>query len=111
MARFEYRKSSKSGIKLVLALCIFVAVIVIFFCGINSLSSTAESKEKASLENAVSRGITYCYATEGSYPDSLEYIKENYGLVYDESKYFVDYRPRGENILPDVTIIELEEGK
>lgn len=107
MARFQYKQKSHSGIKTILAICVFVAIIVVFFCGINSLSSTTDSKEKESLENALSRSITYCYATEGYYPENLDYIKDNYGLMYDESKYFVDYHVIGSNIYPDVTIIEL----
>ncbi len=52
------------------------------------------------------RSITHCYAVEGTYPSSLEYLKENYGLTYDETVFFVDYQTIGSNILPDVTIIE-----
>ncbi len=51
------------------------------------------------------RGITYCYAAEGSYPASLNDLKEHYGLFYDEEKYRIDYQPLGANIMPDVTII------
>ena len=92
-----------------LALCIFVAIIVIFYCGINAFSASADSSEKESLENALSRSITYCYATEGSYPESLKYIEKNYGLSYDKDKYFIDYRVMGSNILPEVTIIDISE--
>ena len=48
----------------------------------------------------------HCYAIEGSYPESLQYLKDNYGLTYDEEKYFIDYQVLGSNILPDVTIID-----
>ncbi len=58
------------------------------------------------MDNALTRGVTYCYTVEGSYPESLEYLKENYGLIYDEDLFFVDYKVEGSNILPDITIIE-----
>ena len=67
------------------------------------------NRQKESLENAITRSITHCYAVEGSYPASLDYLKENYGLTYDEDLFFVDYQTIGSNILPDVTIIEKEE--
>lgn len=107
MARFQYKQKSHSGIKTILAICIFVAIIVIFFCGINALGNSTDTREKDSLEKALNKTITFCYATEGSYPESLNYIKENYGLVYDESKYYIDYRAMGSNIKPDVTVVEL----
>ena len=65
--------------------------------------------QKESLESALIRNITYCYAVEGSYPESLDYLKEHYGLTYDEDRFFVDYQVIGANILPDVTIIEKGE--
>ena len=55
------------------------------------------------------RGITHCYAIEGTYPDSLEYLIENYGLIYDEGHYYIDYQPLGSNLMPDVTIIQRED--
>ena len=58
-----------------------------------------------SLENALNRSITQCYAVEGAYPPSLAYIKEHYGLIYDEELFYVDYQPIGSNIMPDVTIM------
>ena len=79
---------------------------LLFYQGIESLSSGSVRRQRESLENALNRSITYCYAVEGSYPESLEYLKEHYGITYDEDRFFVDYKIVGTNILPDVTIIE-----
>ena len=51
----------------------------------------------------------YSYAANGFYPESLEYLKEHYHISYDTDKYFVDYQALGENIFPDITIIEKQE--
>ena len=32
--------------------------------------------------------------------------QKDYGLIYDDSLFFVDYRTQGSNIYPEVTIIE-----
>ena len=61
------------------------------------------------MENALSNSITYCYATEGAYPESLEFIEKNYGLTYDENKYFIDYRVMGANIMPEFTVVEVKQ--
>ena len=61
-------------------------------------------RHPGTLQTAVTRSVTRCYE-EGSYPESLDYLKEHYGLHYDESKYFVDYQPIGSNIMPDITIM------
>ncbi len=109
MARFQYKTKQRSGLRTALAIVIFLVIIAIFYCAINSLSSSTEDKERESLENALSNSITYCYATEGAYPESLEFIEKNYGLTYDENKYFIDYRVMGANIMPEFTVVEVKQ--
>lgn len=106
MSRFEYRRQSHHAPRFLLSVCVFLLILVVFVQGISSLSTSTKKRQKESLENAIMRDVTYCYTVEGTYPESLEYLKENYGLTYDEDLFFVDYRIAGSNILPDVTIIE-----
>ena len=88
---------------------IFALIFAAFCLGLNSVSSRTEEEELRTLEIAVTRGVTHCYAVEGSYPESLEYLKTNYGLLYDEEKFLVVYQPMGANMMPDVTIIRRKE--
>ena len=106
MARFQYQKKQHTYRKFILSVCAFLLIIVLFYQGIESLSASSLRRQTESLENALNRNITYCYAVEGSYPESLDYLKEHYRLTYDEDRFFVDYKVIGSNILPDVTIIE-----
>lgn len=106
MSRFEYRRQSDHAPKFLLSVCVFLLILFLFVQGISSFSVSTRKRQKESLENAIMRNVTYCYTVEGSYPESLNYLKENYGLTYDEDLFFVDYRISGSNILPDVTIIE-----
>ena len=88
-----------------LPLAAFLALFVLFYNGLQSVSETTIEKQYESLEIALTRSITQCYAVEGAYPPSLDYIKEHYGLTYDEELFYVDYTPIGSNIMPDVTIL------
>lgn len=106
MNRFGYGRQSIKAPKFLLSFCVFLLIFFLFIQGISSLSTDTKRRQKESLENAVMRDITYCYSVEGTYPESLDYLKEHYGLTYDEDLFFVDYRVSGSNILPDVTIIE-----
>lgn len=109
MARFTTTKTSSHGfIKTIAFLLLFAVVLVVFLVGINNMNTSSNDHQRETLETALNRDIVYCYATEGSYPADLEYIKEHYGLIYNESRFFVGYRLMGANIYPDVTIIELE---
>jgi hypothetical protein len=82
-----------------------IIMLFLFVGGINYTGHKTIIRQQESLENAINRDIAQCYALEGAYPPSLEYIKENYGLTYDENTFFVDYQPIASNLYPDVTII------
>jgi len=84
---------------------IFIIIAALFVFGLTYVSDSSISNQQESLENALHRDIIQCYSIEGMYPPSLDYIKEHYGLTYDESLFFVDYQPIGANIYPDVTVI------
>ena len=106
MYRFQITPQRKYGKKLWFSLFLFILLILLFSLGTSSLSENTVRRQKDSLTQALNRDITYCYATTGQYPESLEAIKKDYGLIYDDSLFFVDYRTQGSNIYPEVTIIE-----
>ncbi len=75
--------------------------------------STVVSEKKA-LNQAVERCIVSCYAENGFYPPSLQYLEENYNIIYDHDVLFIDYRPIATNIYPYFSIIakgDYDEGE
>lgn len=48
-----------------------------------------------------------CYAVEGAYPESYEYLKEHYGAMVDEENYAVFYEVFASNIMPDIAVIQI----
>lgn len=106
MVRFQLQKTRKKTYRSFLSIAAFLIILFLFLSGINRFSETSYRQQKENLEQALRRSITYCYATEGVYPESLEDLKEHYGLTYNEDRFFVDYKVIGSNIYPDVTIIE-----
>ena len=107
--RFGYKRQPHPASKIILSLSAFLLILFLFFQGINSLSCDTGQRQRKSFENAIMRDITYCYTNGREYPESLEYLKERYGLTYDEDLFFVDYRVSGSNIRPEVTIIDRKE--
>ncbi len=112
MARFSYITTKKQSSPLggiLPSIILFSLVIILFVMGTASLSEGSTKRQKDSLIDALSRDIVYCYATTGHYPESLESIRADYGLFYNEELFYVDYQVRAQNIIPDVTIIELQQ--
>ena len=111
MARFSYlttKRSSSILTGILPSILLFSMVIILFVVGTGNLSKGSTKRQKESLSDALSRDIIYCYATTGHYPESLEAIRKDYGLYYNEELFYVDYQVRAQNIIPDVTIIELQ---
>ncbi len=106
MNRFSNQNNMISKMKKVkLPIIAFGILFVFFLFGIQSISLTTSEKRAESLKTAIYRSVVQCYAVEGSYPPSLTYLEEHYGLIYDTELFFVDYNPIGSNIMPDITII------
>jgi len=57
------------------------------------------------LELAVRRSAVACYAAEGIYPPTLDYLVEHYG-VQIEDQYIVYYDIFASNLMPDITVLE-----
>ena len=105
MKRFYHEKSHTLINPLVSAL-LFLLIYGGFYLGMHFTSAETDQKQTEILHAAIAQSIAHCYATEGHYPENLEYLKEHYGIRYNSEKYFVDYQVLGENIFPDVTIIK-----
>lgn len=99
-------KKNLSSITSYLPVLFLVAVLAVFIAFSDSFTQSNTAHEKEVLQKALDRSITQCYALEGSYPASLSYLEEHYGLTYNDEHFFIDYQYIGGNLRPDVTIIE-----
>lgn len=84
---------------------IFIVMIGILMFGVRSMQQGTQDYSQESLEKALKRGIVQCYALEGRYPDTLEYLLENYHIVYDETYFDVKYEVMASNLMPQITVI------
>ena len=50
-----------------------------------------------------------CYAAEGIFPPSLDYLEEHYHILVDHEKYTVIYEAIGSNLMPDITVLDKKE--
>lgn len=90
------------------SLLLFVLFFIFFLFSIENVNSVTLSKQYDSLDQALRRNIAHCYAVEGTYPPSLNYLVDHYGLTYNEKLFYIDYRPISANLYPDYEIIILQ---
>ncbi len=91
-----------------LSLGLFLSIFVILLLGLSTTQNESNQEGLRIVEESITRSVVSCYAIEGFYPSSLEYLQEYYGLSIDESKYYVQYTIFASNIMPVVTVIEVE---
>lgn len=102
-------KKDSGRFSILIQIVIFVTAVLLFLAGIKMISSKSVDYQEENLKKALMQDIVYCYAQDGRYPESLDYIRKTCGLVYDEKLFYVDYRPYGNNIYPDYTVIRIKE--
>lgn len=61
-------------------------------------------QECAMLLEQVRHAAIGCYASEGRYPQSVDYLVEHYGLIYDEERYSILYDAFASNVMPDIDV-------
>ncbi|MDD3193196.1 MAG: hypothetical protein PHE47_05005 [Oscillospiraceae bacterium] len=109
MNRYFKRKKDHYLFKdLFLPLISFLLIVALFGFGIRNLSGTTQEEQLHSAEQAVRRAAVQCYAIEGRYPADVAYLKENYGLAVDETKYVIHYQRIGSNLLPEIAVFSAD---
>lgn len=101
----------KKMLKNYAAVLVFILLIIVGVFVIEKISLKSAESETQMVKDAVHKAVLTCYAIEGEYPESLDYLLVNYGLSYDEDRYIVDY-DRGDmaNVFPSVTVLEVGRG-
>ena len=105
------KKRKRSFVRgLTLMLAVFAAL---YFCGyalFERIGDSSQAAETELVEQAVRTAALTCYAVEGAYPLGLEYLKKNYGLVYNDSLYIVSYDAFASNVMPEIRVLERGAG-
>lgn len=108
----RFKKTSYSPvIRKLLAAVFFCLIIGLFLTGLSSISRITVGNEEESLKRSIIQSAVHCYATQGFYPDSIDYLEKYYGISYDREKYLVSYEAIGSNIMPDITVFSIERKK
>lgn len=89
----------------------FALVVGIFLNGVSVFLARAEAEGAKTLRSAISRASVQCYAIEGRYPPSVDYLEEHYGVKVDRERYHIFYDGFASNIMPEITVIPVEGGE
>ena len=91
---------------IILAAVIIIAA-VLLWAGARTEDRMAD--QTGSIRDAVYSRALQCYVIEGAYPESLDYLVENYGLAVNTEDYRIIYIPYAENLPPEIKVIYLKD--
>ena len=85
---------------------LLAAGILLLLAGLTHLDRDHSQEDIRLLEQVLRRTAVACYAVEGVYPPDVAYMREHYGLTYDEDRYVVHYDLVASNFMPEITVME-----
>jgi len=89
-----------------IAVLLVLVLLVGFFMALGNLRRSNSREARLQLEDALRRAAVACYAAEGIYPPTVEYLQEHYGVQVDETRYAVFYEIFADNLMPEITVLE-----
>lgn len=108
MAVHLYRTHNKRHYLGILVSLVVFALLVIGAIALMTQTATRSDGEQVKLlKDALRRATADCYAVEGRYPPTLDYLVDNYGVVINHDKFIVSYSVFAENIMPDISVLEI----
>ena len=99
----------KGLVKSVIIVAVPVIAAVLLAIASEKIGGRQESESLKQLETTVRKAVMTCYATEGVYPPNVDYIEDHYGIQIDHDRYTVFYEIFGDNIMPQITVMEITE--
>lgn len=86
------------------------AAIWLLTAAVSGLDARQLQEGRTTLEEAIARAAVTCYANEGIYPPTLDYLEKYYGLQVDTQRYTVYYEIFADNLMPDITVLDNQNG-
>lgn len=90
----------------VVLMIVSIVIMIAAYSAVSTVSQNSSENSIEALEEALMRASAQCYALEGGYPPSLEYLSDNYGVVLDLDTYYYHYDVQGSNIAPQIKVIK-----
>lgn len=91
------------------SIILFAVLIGAFLAGTGVFSDKAQAEGQDVLKDAITKAAVQCYAIEGYYPPSIQYLEEHYDIRIDKARYSVMYNGFASNVMPDITVLSVEE--
>ena len=106
MYREQTQKDLARKRRNIICVVVFVALVLALACfAFGAAQAQARQQSAASVREAILDAAMQCCAIEGSYPQTLQYLEDNYGLRVNEQDYVITYEVFANNVVPSVVVV------
>jgi hypothetical protein len=98
------RKNKSIFPAVVISIVGFAAVILLLGVLLGNAADTSSEEALNAVRDSIIRASVTCYAIEGVYPESLQYLIDNYSLAVDINRYNVYYSRISDNLMPTIIV-------
>ena len=88
---------------------LFSLLLFLVSTGLISTDKAIANEGERLAGESIRRAAVSCYAIEGSYPESYDYLTEHYNLEINEELYEIQYSVFASNIMPEITVIRRQD--
>lgn len=89
---------------IVLPILLCVAMLAIMILGVLKFNQMSIEQDQELTLAAIKKAAVQCYADEGRYPSTLDYLKKNYGVHIDDDDFMVTYDCAAANVFPNISV-------
>jgi hypothetical protein len=108
MDKRNYKTSLRARFgQYVFLILLFVFIVAVVIIGLGEAKSISDEEGLRIAEESIRRAVVSCFAAEGKYPPTFEYLEEHYGISIDRNKYFVEYEIIMENFMPYILVLRI----
>ena len=99
----------KELIRMLIMPFVMIVAVICLISAVGNLEKGQSRESKKQVEDAINKAVLNCYAVEGRYPATFEYMEEHYGLQIDHDRYEIFYEIFADNLMPSITVIIVGE--
>ncbi|MBR4725715.1 MAG: hypothetical protein IK071_08055 [Lachnospiraceae bacterium] len=104
MKNFKGNSGKSIWKTIVLPVIICVAMLAIMIFVVLKFNQMSLQQDQELTLAAVRKAAVQCFADEGRYPATLDYLVENYGVHIDEDSFMVAYDCAAANVFPNISV-------
>jgi len=101
------RKKKRGALTaIIVSITTFAAIAAFVIVMLDRADAATKDEALKAARDSVIRAAVSCYAYEGVYPESVDYLIEHYNLIINPDKYIIFYNKIADNLTPNIIVTE-----